>query len=131
MMRHLGDRRRQSRGGVPGAEIAVVEAHAAGCDVEESSHHDARVRPPVDPLVLRQARDAMDDEAIVRPAGEFHHRIEIGRRCDRIKEADRRETGWDQSIARDRSVGVGVCHEKTMSVSAYGVKFRSASFGCI
>ena len=85
--------------------------------MEEGRHDDAGVRAPVNPLLLRQPREAMSNQAIVRPASELHHRFQVGRRRDRIEEPDGREMGRDQSMGRDRRLGVDIAHEMMMSAS--------------
>lgn len=63
---------------IPSTKLWTIEAHACRGDMEDGGHYDAGVRNAIDPFVLWQARDALDDEPIVCPTGEFHHCGEIG-----------------------------------------------------
>ncbi len=76
---------------------------------------------------------AMQNQPVVGPALELHHRLEVGRRRDRVEGADRRKARGDQAEGglerlRLRQVAA-LAHEKTMSASVVGSKSMSAALG--
>jgi hypothetical protein len=66
---------------------------------------------------MTKPADALGDEAVVGPAGELHHRREIGGDRDGVEEADRREAGGNEAMRRMRGGGEALRHRKTISSS--------------
>jgi hypothetical protein len=57
--------------------------------MEESGHHDAGVRRPIDTFVLGQARDAFCDKPVICPADKIHHGFQISGGRNSVKQPDR------------------------------------------
>ena len=55
------------------------------------------------------------DEAIVGPAGELHHRVEIGGGGDCVEQADRRKARGNQPVGRMKGGRADMIHVSTMS----------------
>lgn len=113
-------------GCVPGAKFGTVEPHPSRRDMKKRGHHDAGVRRPIDPFVLRQPRDALRYQPVIGPADKLQHGRQVGGGRNRIEQPNRRESRGNKTIGRSRcesqrvspedEFGIAVGHERPIDL---------------